>query len=277
MSRWVAVLCLLALSLSPLRAQRVSPGATPAAADSDSVVVIERPLTKYGILRTHLLAGATQVAVSHARYIANFGSRDGVKPGAIFEAYKADTYVGLLRVEQVYRDTASLRLVNLDLKLDPESVEPIQAGYLLFPYHVLLETVNFGSGKPDFSENMHERLRYAARFILNFPDFPVIVEGHTDNLGDKARNVTLSRERAEQVRQYLHDIQQIPRSQMYAVGNAEARPIASNNSEAGRLENRRVDIVMVHALPAEAVEGLSGTEPGIIRSDQPILPGYSAR
>ncbi len=261
MSRWVAVLCLLALSLSPLRAQRVSPDTALGATESDSVIVVQRPLTKYGILRTHLLDGATQVAVSHARYIANFGSRDGVKPGAIFQAYKADTYVGLLRVEQVYRDTASLRLVNLDRKLDPQSVEPIQAGYLLFPFHVLLETVNFGSGKPDFSENMHERLRYAARFILNFPDFPVIVQGHTDNLGDKARNVILSRERAEQVQQYLREIQQIPRSQMYAVGYAETRPVASNSSEAGRLNNRRVDIVMVHTLPAEVVEGLSGTEP----------------
>ncbi|MEE2832382.1 MAG: hypothetical protein VYD18_08470, partial [Candidatus Latescibacterota bacterium] len=78
----VAAACLLALS--PLYAQE----STTAAGDSDSVVVV-RPLTKYGILRTHLpdSEGAPQVAVSHARYIANFGTRDGVKPGAIFQVY----------------------------------------------------------------------------------------------------------------------------------------------------------------------------------------------
>ena len=256
-----ALLCLLVLAqalvqaetLRPLHAQTaVAADRGAAAADADSVFV-ERPLTKYGILRTHLpdSDAANQVAFSHGRYIANFGSRDGVKPGAIFQAFKAGTYVGLLRVEQVYRDTASLRLVNLERKLDPESPAAIQRGYLLFPHHVLLETVNFGSGKPDFSENMHKRLRYAARFILNFPDFPVLVQGHTDNLGDKARNVTLSRERAEQVKRYLYDIQQIPRAQMYARGYADKDPIANNSHEEGRFNNRRVDIVMVHALPAE--------------------------
>ena len=105
------------LALSPLYAQE----STTAVGDSDSVVVV-RPLTKYGILRTHLpdSEGAPQVAVSHARYIANFGTRDGVKPGAIFQVYKAATYVGLLRVEWVHRDSASLRLVNLDRKLNCE-------------------------------------------------------------------------------------------------------------------------------------------------------------
>jgi len=238
------------MAVVPLQAQTeigpdIDRDITAAVADSDSVFV-ERPLTKYGILCTHLpdSDAANQVAFSHGRYIANFGSRDGVTPGAIFQAYKAGTYVGLLRVEQVYRDTASLRLVNLERKLDPESPADIQRGYLLFPHHVLLETVNFGSGKPDFSENMHERLRYAARFFLNFPDFPVLVQGHTDNLGEKARNTTLSLERAEQVKQYLHDIQQITRAQMHARGYADERPIANNSREEGR-----VDIVMLHALP----------------------------
>jgi hypothetical protein len=144
----VAAVCLLALS--PLQAQRTTP-----AAGSDSVFVAQ-PVTKYGILRTHLpdSEGAAQVSVSHARYIANFGTRDGVKPGAIFQVYRGATSVGLLRVEWVYRDSSSLRLVNLDRKLDPESPEPIRRGYALFPHHVLLESVNFSSGKPDFSQGM---------------------------------------------------------------------------------------------------------------------------
>jgi outer membrane protein OmpA-like peptidoglycan-associated protein len=253
----LAIICLINGN-SPALAQSTQTETT--SADSDSVFVEARPITKYGILRAHLpdSDGAAQVAVSHGRYIANFGSRDGVKPGAIFQAYKKSIYVGLLRVEQVYRDSASLRLVNLELKLDPSEVEPIQRGYLLFPHHVLLETINFGSGKPDFSEEMHERLRYAARFILNFAEFPVIVEGHTDNLGDKEKNRALSQSRAEEVKSYLHDIQQIPRVQMFAVGYADEKPIASNSTDDGRFHNRRVDIVMVNKLPTEVVRQVSG-------------------
>ncbi len=252
-----AVLVLLAAAPLLAQAAPTADAATPGDAEPDSAIVVERPFTKYGVLRVHLpdSQGASQVAVSHARYIANFGSRDGVKPGAIFQVFKASTYVGLLRVEEVYRDSAALRLVNLERKLDPSAVAPVQRGYLLFPYHVLLETVNFGSGKPDFSARMHERLRYAARFILSFPSFPVIVQGHTDNLGEKARNVVLSQSRAQEVKQYLHDIQQIPNLQMFARGYAEQRPVASNNTEEGRFENRRVDIVMVHKLPPEVAAG----------------------
>jgi outer membrane protein OmpA-like peptidoglycan-associated protein len=232
-------------------------------ADADSAAAastVQRPITKYAILRAHLpdSPGGPQLSVSLTRYVANFGSRDGVKPGAIFQAWKAATYVGLLRVEQVYRDSASLRLVNLERRLDPDSPTPIKRGYLLFPHRVMLETVNFGSGKPDFSEQMHERLRYAARFILSFPDFPVIVSGHTDNTGTRSRNEELSLSRAEEVKTYLHDIQQVPRSQMYPVGYADDRPVASNSTPEGRFDNRRVDILMVHELPAEVIATVSG-------------------
>lgn len=268
-----AVLVLLAMSSGWAQAQEAEADSSSAATDSAAVVL--RPLTKYGVLRVHLpdSEGAPQVAVSHARYIANFGSRDGVKPGAIFQVYKRATYVGLLRVEQVFRDSAALRLVNLERKLDPNAITPVERGYLLFPHHVMLETVNFGSGKPDFSEKMHERLRYAARFILGFPDFPVIVQGHTDNLGDKQRNVELSQSRAEQVKQYLHDIQQIPRQQMFARGYADTHPVASNNTETGRFDNRRVDIVMVHKLPAEMAGAPEFRRPEPQQEDPETEPG----
>lgn len=258
MIRWALVLVALAL---PAQAQS---GASAKSADADTTepVVVERPITKYAVLRAHLpdSPGAPQVAVSHGRYVANFGSRDGVKPGAIFQVYRAATYVGLLRVEQVYRDSAALRLVNLERKIDIEAAEPVKRGYLLFPHHVLLESVNFGSGKPDFSEDMHERLRYAARFILNFPDFPVVVSGHTDNTGKKETNITLSQSRANEVKSYLHDIQQIPRTQMFAIGYDDQQPIASNSTEAGRWQNRRVDIVIVHELPQDVVDHVSGSD-----------------
>lgn len=229
----------------------------PAAADSDSAAVAvalpPRPPTRYGILRSHLpdSPGAQQLAVSQTRYVANLGSRDGVKPGSLFDVYRGATYVGLLRVERVYRDSSSLRLVSLDRKLDPDVAQPVARGDLLYPRYVMLESINFGTGAPDFTAEMSERLRHAARFILNFPDFPVVLEGHTDNVGNKADNKTLARQRAQSIADYLHDIQLIPRAQMVAVGYGDERPLVDNATEQGRFRNRRVDLLMVRQLPPE--------------------------
>jgi len=84
--------------------------------------------------------------------------------------------MGLVRVEQVWRDSASVRIVNLERWEQPpsSSADPaalalplwdgVPYNFRLFPRYVLLETVHFDLGKPVFTPAMHDRLRYAARF-----------------------------------------------------------------------------------------------------------------
>ena len=201
----------------------------------------------YYILRTHLpdSPGGPQMAVSLGRYIVNLGSRVGVRRGSMFEVRKDRALAGIVRAEQIWRDSSSVRLVQLEQKLDPDKQMPLGRGYRLYPKYVLLETINFGTGKPDFTTDMHERLRYATRFILSFPDYPVSLEGHTDNTGDRKANVKLSLQRARAIREYLNDVQLIPLSQMQVAGYADDRPIGSNDTADGRFLNRRVDIVML--------------------------------
>lgn len=256
-----AVLVLLLWAALPLAAQPEGTSADTEAAAADTTVAPDRPSSPYGIFRTHLpdSPGGPQVAVPLGRYVANVGARDGVKAGSIFAVYSGALYVGLLRVERVYADSSSLRLVNLERKLNPESPQPIVRGMRLYPRYVRLESINFGTGAPAFTADMHERLRHAARFILNFPDYPVLLEGHTDNTGKKSGNVKLAIARARTIREYLHDIQLVPRTQMFSVGYADERPIVSNDTEEGRRRNRRVDVVMVDELPPEAVAEASRT------------------
>lgn len=64
-------------------------------------------------------------------------------------------------------------MINLERKPDADAPLPIDVRFRLFPKYVLLETVHFDAGKPAFTAQMNERLRYAARFILEFLDFPV--------------------------------------------------------------------------------------------------------
>jgi len=69
------------------------------------------------------------------------------------------------------------------------------------------------------------------------------VYGHTDNNGNDAVNIPLSEKRADAVRQYLIS-KGLPANRIEAKGFGSAKPIADNNSDAGRSKNRRVEIVL---------------------------------
>ena len=70
------------------------------------------------------------------------------------------------------------------------------------------------------------------------------VAGHTDSVGDAAYNQTLSEQRAATVANYLSG-RGVMRDRMITIGAGESRPIASNDTEAGRAQNRRVEITLV--------------------------------
>lgn len=246
---------LLALPLA-LRAQEA-----PATADSADAADSEEALdpnafepSKYRIQRVHLPPAerGPQAGVSRGRYIVNFGSRDGVQPGSIFRAMYRGQLMGLLKVTRAWRDTTELTMVQLVRKSDLSSPYPLNPGYYLEPHLVLLETIHFDSGEPIIDPAMHERLHYASRFVRSFPQFPLIVEGHTDALGKVEENMVLSRERAQGVLTFLNEVYRIPREQLHTIGFGPTRPVASNLTKEGRYQNRRVDIILMHKQPTAA-------------------------
>jgi outer membrane protein OmpA-like peptidoglycan-associated protein len=68
------------------------------------------------------------------------------------------------------------------------------------------------------------------------------IEGHTDNVGDKNVNYKLGLERAEAVKRYLYENQQIPLHKINVISYGEEKPIAPNKTKTGRAQNRRVVI-----------------------------------
>jgi len=68
------------------------------------------------------------------------------------------------------------------------------------------------------------------------------IEGHTDNVGPKDVNYKLGLERAEAVKRYLYESQQIPLHKMNVISYGEEKPIAPNKTKSGRAQNRRVVI-----------------------------------
>lgn len=72
----------------------------------------------------------------------------------------------------------------------------------------------------------------------------VEVVGHTDDVGDDSYNMTLSEQRAESVRDYLVS-KGLDANKVGTVGKGESQPIASNNTDEGRAENRRVEVLLL--------------------------------
>jgi len=73
--------------------------------------------------------------------------------------------------------------------------------------------------------------------------FVGVIIGHTDSKGDPKYNVALSKRRAEAVRDYLI-AGGIPANKLRVVGMGAKEPIVSNNTEAGRAQNRRVEVIV---------------------------------
>lgn len=71
----------------------------------------------------------------------------------------------------------------------------------------------------------------------------VVIHGHTDNTGNDSINIPLSNNRANSVLNYLAN-QGIPSSRMTARGYGASSPVASNDTESGRQQNRRVEITV---------------------------------
>lgn len=86
------------------------------------------------------------------------------------------------------------------------------------------------------------RLRQVVRVLRQRPRLRARIEGHTDSRGDRERNKTLSRQRARSVYDYLRSAG-IPSGRLSYHGYGQDRPLAGNNTEAGRRRNRRVEIV----------------------------------
>ena len=74
----------------------------------------------------------------------------------------------------------------------------------------------------------------------------VRVDGHSDNVGSNEHNLRLSKARAEAVRRAL-GAKGIASSRLEAIGYGRSKPIASNGTEAGRAQNRRVNFTVIGA------------------------------
>ncbi len=90
-------------------------------------------------------------------------------------------------------------------------------------------------------EESNKPLDEAVKILKSYSNLTFSIEGHTDSVGSDAYNLNLSNERAKSVMNYLI-AKGIPASRITSKGYGESKPIDTNETEAGRAKNRRVDI-----------------------------------
>ncbi len=104
--------------------------------------------------------------------------------------------------------------------------------------------LEFETAKSVIKTSSHNSLDKIVELMNKKPDFKLLIEGHTDNVGRDASNMSLSQNRALAVKQYLVS-KGIDADRINAKWYGETKPIADNDTEEGRQKNRRVEMKIV--------------------------------
>jgi outer membrane protein OmpA-like peptidoglycan-associated protein len=106
---------------------------------------------------------------------------------------------------------------------------------------IVLRGVNFDFDETVVRPDSRAILDEAAEVLRQHPDVDIVVEGYTDDIGTEEYNQGLSERRAQAVFHYLVNHGVAP-DRMEVIGYGESHPVASNETEAGRAQNRRVEL-----------------------------------
>nr|WP_238942369.1 OmpA family protein [Marinobacter sediminum] len=131
---------------------------------------------------------------------------------------------------------------QLRRKLEGSGVRVVRNGdqiELIMPGNITFD-LNQSSIKPSFTDTLDS----VALVLKEFDKTIIQIEGHTDSSGSQSYNQLLSEQRASSVRDFLLN-QNIAPKRTRAVGYGERYPLASNDSAAGREQNRRVELTLV--------------------------------
>ena len=141
---------------------------------------------------------------------------------------------------------------ELDEELEGATVERVGEGIkVTFDSGIL-----FGFDSYELTSQAKENIREMAETLKKYEDTNILVEGHTDNIGKESYNQRLSERRAQAVANYAKSLG-VDRSRIETRGYGEEQPVAENATEAGRAQNRRVEVAIFanEELKEKAMEG----------------------
>ncbi|KAB0663794.1 OmpA family protein [Oryzomonas japonica] len=104
--------------------------------------------------------------------------------------------------------------------------------------------MEFATDSAEIKPGYYGEIDGVGEYMKKYPTTTAVIEGHTDNVGAQDYNMQLSRQRAENVVNYLADKHGIERSRLSAKGYGSTRAIAYNTSPEGRQKNRRINAII---------------------------------
>ncbi len=128
---------------------------------------------------------------------------------------------------------------ELEADLDGAEVERVGEGIkITFDSGILFDFDSYA-----LRDESEENLQELAETLQKYDDTEILIEGHTDNVGSDDYNQDLSVDRAKSVEDYLEALN-IASSRIISRGYGEEQPIAPNDTEYGRQQNRRVEVAI---------------------------------
>jgi OmpA-OmpF porin, OOP family len=186
-------------------------------------------------------SGADQDELDHLAYLAE-------QRAAVAQEIAAEQ-VALAEIEDLAGERDALLLDArdrhiqvLETELAELQAERTERGLVV----TLSDDLLFDVDQAELKPGGQQQLARIADFLRNHPDRSVVVEGHTDSTASESYNLALSQRRANAVEDFLIT-QGIEPTRIGARGYGEQLPVASNETTAGRQQNRRVEVVVLDA------------------------------
>ncbi|HRH38538.1 MAG TPA: OmpA family protein, partial [Flavobacteriales bacterium] len=189
-------------------------------------------------------------------------------PATAMYTYSVGEAKSMAELFEVFRKVKELQFLDAEVfaiheervmdlsKLDLSSLENLN--------HTKLRTnaIHFAFKSAQLEPGSEAVLGQIIDLMRQHPELELVIEAHTDDIGSRASNITLSQERAMSVVSYLVD-HGIPDNKLVPVGHGKNQPIASNKTEEGRAQNRRVEFrVSIPNAEVEAPSNLTHAMPG---------------
>ena len=126
-------------------------------------------------------------------------------------------------------------------KFTPTEAEVYRQNDILI---IRLKSMNFASGRSDLPSDSMNVLAKVKEIIVDLGSKDIMVEGHTDSIGQAKINQVLSEKRAESVMKYFASGKEMENNKLASAGFGYSKPLASNKTKEGRAQNRRVDVLI---------------------------------
>ncbi|MES2855699.1 MAG: OmpA family protein, partial [Bdellovibrionota bacterium] len=174
---------------------------------------------------------------------------NAAQAGVIAKGNSANEALSAKNSDMQAEQTMNRRFETARKQFTSQEAEVYKQGKTLM---IRLRGLEFPTSQAVLKGSNFPLLAKVQRVIADFESSSVVVEGHTDSTGSKARNEKLSTERAQAVSTYLSSNLSGQKVEIESVGFGDQKPLSSNSTPKGRAQNRRVD-VLIQQGPAKAL------------------------